>query len=35
MFHTPYQNWYDRIRIEYNEDVDIWKSIGVGFEKGV
>jgi len=35
MFHAPYQNWYDRIRIEYNEEVDIWKSIGVSFEKGV
>ncbi|MFQ6036836.1 MAG: DUF5916 domain-containing protein, partial [Sedimentisphaerales bacterium] len=34
-FHAPYQNWYDRIGIRYNEEVDIWESIGVGLEKGV
>ena len=34
-FHTPYQNWYDIIRIEYNEDVDVWNSVSVGLEKGV
>ncbi len=34
-FHAPYQNWYDRIRIEYNEEVDIWDSVTVGFAKGV
>jgi len=34
-FHAPYQNWYDRIEIKYNEEIDIWESIGVGFEKGV
>lgn len=34
-FHEPYQNWADRIRIEYNEDVDIWDSISVGFARGV
>lgn len=35
MFHTPYQNWYDIIRIEYNEDVDVWNSVTVGFTRGV
>lgn len=34
-FHAPYKNWYDRIRIEYNEEVDIWDSISFGVEKGV
>jgi len=34
-FHEPYQNWADRFRIEYNEDVDIWDSISVGFARGV
>ena len=34
-FHAPYQNWYDRIRIEYNEDVDVWDSVTVGFARGV
>ncbi|MHC4680774.1 MAG: DUF5916 domain-containing protein [Planctomycetota bacterium] len=34
-FHAPYQNWYDSIRIEYNEDVDIWDSVTAGFRKGV
>jgi len=34
-FHAPFQNWYDRFRIEYNEEVDIWDSISVGFERGV
>ncbi len=34
-FHAPYQNWYDRIRIEYNEDVDKWDSVTVSFAKGV
>ena len=34
-FHAPYQNRYDRVRIEYNEEVDIWDSISGGIEKGV
>ena len=34
-FHEPYQNWADRFRIEYNEDVDIWDSISVSFARGV
>ena len=34
-FHAPYQNWYDRIRIEYNEEVDVWDSVTVGFARGV
>lgn len=34
-FHTPYQNWYDGIEVEYNEDVDVWDSVSVGFRKGV
>ena len=34
-YHAPYQNYYDRIRIEYNEEVDIWDSISVSFAKGV
>jgi len=34
-FHAPYQNSYDRIRIEYNEEVDIWDSVSAGVEKGV
>jgi hypothetical protein len=34
-FHEPYQNRYDRVRVEYNEEVDIWDSISAGFEKGV
>jgi hypothetical protein len=34
-FHAPYQNWYDRVRVEYNKEVDVWDSIGVGIEKGV
>jgi hypothetical protein len=34
-FHAPYQNWYDGIEVEYNEDVDIWDSVSVGFRKGV
>jgi hypothetical protein len=34
-FHAPYQNWYDRVRIEYNEDVDVWDSVSGGIEKGV
>jgi len=34
-YHAPYQNWYDSIRIEYNEEVDIWDSISTGFRKGV
>ncbi|MHC4693363.1 MAG: carbohydrate binding family 9 domain-containing protein, partial [Planctomycetota bacterium] len=33
-FHAPFKNWYDRIRIEYNEDVDIWESVSFGIEKG-
>jgi len=34
-FHTPYQNWYDIIRVKYNEDVDVWNSVSVGFARGV
>ncbi len=34
-FHAPYQNWYDRVRIEYNEEVDVWDSVSAGVEKGV
>ena len=34
-FHAPFQNWYDRFRIEYNEEVDVWDSISGGFERGV
>ncbi len=34
-FHAPYQNWYDNIRIEYNEDVDKWDSVSFSLEKGV
>jgi len=34
-FHDPYQNWADRVRIEYNEEVDIWDSVSGGIEKGV
>ncbi|MFH1882661.1 MAG: TRAP transporter large permease subunit, partial [Planctomycetota bacterium] len=34
-FHAPYQNWYDQIRVEYNEEVDVWDSISVSFAKGV
>ena len=34
-FHAPYQNSYDRVRIEYNEEVDIWDSVSGGIEKGV
>ena len=34
-FHAPFQNWYDRVRIEYNEEVDIWESVSLGVEKGV
>jgi len=34
-FHAPYQNWYDRIRVEYNEEVDVWDSISVSFARGV
>ena len=34
-FHAPYQNWYDRIRIEYYEEVDVWDSVTVGFARGV
>ncbi len=34
-FHAPYENWYDRVRIEYNEEVDIWESVSFGIEKGV
>jgi len=34
-FHAPYQNYYDRIRIEYNEEVDIWDSISGSLTKGV
>ena len=34
-YHAPYQNWADRIRIEYNEEVDVWDSVSTGIEKGV
>jgi hypothetical protein len=34
-FHAPYQNWYDRLKVRYNEEVDVWDSITVGVEKGV
>ena len=34
-YHDPYQNWYDRFKIEYNEEVDIWDSISGGFGRGV
>jgi hypothetical protein len=34
-FHAPYQNWYDSIRVEYNEEVNVWNSVTVGFAKGV
>ncbi|MHC4323680.1 MAG: carbohydrate binding family 9 domain-containing protein [Planctomycetota bacterium] len=34
-YHAPYQNWYDSIKIEYNEEVDIWDSISAGIRKGV
>ncbi len=34
-FHAPYQNYYDRVRIEYNEEVDVWDSVSGGVEKGV
>ncbi|MHC4119505.1 MAG: carbohydrate binding family 9 domain-containing protein [Planctomycetota bacterium] len=34
-FHAPFQNYSDRIRIEYNEDVDIWDSISGSVAKGV
>jgi hypothetical protein len=34
-FHIPYQNWFDRVRIEYNEEVDVWDSVSGGVEKGV
>jgi hypothetical protein len=33
-FHTPYQNWYDGARIEYNEEVDIWNSISFSVQRG-
>ncbi len=34
-YHAPYQNWSDRIRVEYNEDVDVWDSITASVAKGV
>jgi len=34
-FHAPYQNWYDRFRIEYNEEVDIWESVSFSIQRGV
>mgnify|MGYP001024413322 CR=1 FL=1 len=34
-YHAPYQNWNDRVRIEYNEEVDIWDSVSGGIEKGI
>ena len=34
-YHAPYQNWYDSIRIEYNEEVDVWDSVSTGIRKGV
>jgi hypothetical protein len=33
-YHAPYDNWADRLRIEYNEDVDIWDSISFTVERG-
>lgn len=34
-FHAPFQNYYDRIKVEYNEEVDIWDSISGSVAKGV
>jgi hypothetical protein len=34
-YHAPYQNWYNRIRVEYNEEVDVWDSITASVAKGV
>ena len=34
-FHAPYQNYADRIRFEYNEEVDVWDSITASVAKGV
>jgi hypothetical protein len=34
-YHAPFQNRYDRIRVEYKEDVDIWDSVTAGVTKGV
>jgi hypothetical protein len=34
-YHAPYQNWSNRIRVEYNEDVDVWNSITASVAKGV
>ncbi len=34
-YHAPYQNRYDRIRLEYNEEVDVWDSITASVAKGV
>ncbi len=34
-FHAPFQNYYDKVRIEYNEEVDIWDSISTSITKGV
>ena len=34
-YHAPYQNYSDRIRVEYNEDVDVWDSVTGGVAKGV
>jgi len=34
-FHAPFQNYYDRIRVEYNEEVDVWDSVSGSVAKGV
>jgi hypothetical protein len=34
-YHAPFQNRYDRIRVEYKEDVDIWDSVTASAAKGV
>jgi hypothetical protein len=34
-FHAPYQNWYDRITVQYNEEVDVWDSVSASVAKGV
>ncbi len=33
-FRRPFQNWYDRVRIEYNEEVDVWESVSFSVERG-
>ena len=34
-FHAPFQNWYDRITVQYNEQADVWDSISGAVAKGV